>query len=183
MFAIFSEWVLKLIGWRVVGGVPNEVKKYVIAVMPHTSNWDFPLGLLVRSVLRRKVVYLAKSSLFKFPFGYLFRAMGGYPVERSKSTNFVQAVVNVFNRKEEFAVCISPEGTRKKVDKLKTGFYYIAKSANIPLVLCKFDYGTKTVTYDKPYYTTDNIEKDFEYIINFFKDAKGKIQENNYIQN
>lgn len=106
--------------------------KFVIAVIPHTSSWDFPLGLLVRSVMDIDVKYLGKDSLFKGPFGGLFRWLGGYPVDRSKNNNFVDTVIDIFKREEKFSTAIAPEGTRKKVDQLKTGFYYIAKGRVFP---------------------------------------------------
>jgi len=174
-----SKLLLNLWGWRVVCEEPlHLLKKYVVVVIPHTSNWDFPLGLLVRSVLKENILYLGKASLFKFPFGILFRALGGYPVVRDKRTNFVDAVVQLLNSKEKMAVCIAPEGTRKKVDELKTGFYYMAHGANAPLILCKFDWGTKVVTFSKSFYTTGDYDKDFEQIKAYFKDAKGYHPEN-----
>lgn len=169
-----SAWLLKFFGWKIIGKFPAEFKKYVIAVAPHTSNWDFPLGLLVRSARRAKVVFIAKHTLFKFPHGFLFRWLGGYPVDRRKSHNFVDSVVKIFNSKEEFAIVMAPEGTRKKVENLKTGFYHIAKNAGIPIVLCKFDWGVKEVVFDEPFFPTDNEKKDFERIYAYFKGVQGK---------
>lgn len=184
MFSALSSWILKLFGWKVTGHFPNNVPKYIIIVIPHTSNWDFPLGLLVRSAIGlRGVRYIAKSSLFVFPFGYIFRMLGGYPVDRSKRHNFVDAVVDVYNRKERFAVTMAPEGTRKKVDKLKTGFYYIALKANIPIIMCKFDWGTKVVDWREPFYPTGNIEADFSVIGDYFRDARGYNPEQGYLHN
>lgn len=169
-----SAWILDLLGWKILGVFPANAKKYVIAVAPHTSNWDFPLGLLVRSARRAKVVFIGKHTLFKFPWGFIFRWLGGYPVDRRKSTNFVDSVVKIFNEKDEFSVVISPEGTRKKVEKFKTGFYYIAKNAGIPIILCKFDWERKEVVFSEPLYTTSDVEKDFEKIYAYFKGIKGR---------
>lgn len=169
-----SAWILKIFGWKILGQFPAACKKYVIAVAPHTSNWDFPLGLLVRSARKAKVVFIAKHTLFQFPYGFLFRWLGGYPVDRRKSNNFVESVVNIFNSKDEFAIVMAPEGTRKKVEKFKSGFYHIAKNAGIPIVLCKFDWGRKEVAFDEPFYTTDDEEKDFVKIYSYFKGVKGK---------
>lgn len=169
-----SAWILKLLGWSIVGVFPPKDKKYVIAVGPHTSNWDFPLGLLVRSARQAKVVFIGKHTLFKFPYGFIFRWLGGYPVDRRRSTNFVDSVVKIFNEKEEFSVVISPEGTRKKVEKMKTGFYYIAKTAGIPLMLCKFDWQRKEVVFSETFLTTENEKSDFEKIYSYFRGVKGK---------
>lgn len=175
-----SRRILHLFGWKMEGSIPAELKKFIIIVIPHTSNWDFPLGLLVRNVLNRNVVYLAKASLFKFPYGGLFKWLGGYPVDRSKRNKFVDTVVDIFNSKEEFMVCISPEGTRKKVEKLKSGFYWMAKGAQVPLIMIKFDYGEKVIGIREPFYTTDDKEGDFEQIWEYFQSARGKIPENSW---
>ena len=177
-----SRFLMLLFGWDVrIKFSTQTVDKFIIIVLPHTSNWDFPIGILTRSMLRRKVVFLAKSSLFRFPFGWFFRAIGGYPVERSRSTNFVDSVVNIFNSKPKFAVCIAPEGTRKRVTQLKTGFYYIAKGANIPIILCKFDWGNRLVEFAEPFYTTDNAVADFAFIDDYFRGIEGKNPANSYL--
>ncbi len=174
MISSLSAFILKLLGWKLQGNYPYSIKQFILAVAPHTSNWDFPLGLLARSALKAKIMFAAKDSLFKPPFGGLFRWLGGYPVDRSGSANMVEAITKIFSRETELVLCIAPEGTRKKVDRLRTGFYYIAKGAGIPIVLCKFDYGRKVIEFDAPFYPTDDVKADFEYFMNFFKGVKGK---------
>jgi 1-acyl-sn-glycerol-3-phosphate acyltransferase len=169
-----SNWILKCLGWKILGEFPPKIDKYVIAVAPHTSNWDFPLGILVRTARKASVVFIGKHTLFLFPYGFIFRWLGGYPVDRTKSTNYVDSVVKIFDSKEKFAIVISPEGTRKKVMHFKTGFYYIAKKANIPLILCKFDYVAKEVVFSDPIFTTDDFEGDMEQIYAYFRGVKGK---------
>jgi len=169
-----------IFGWKLVGAYPKELKKYIIIGAPHTSWYDFVLGILVRSITQENLSFIAKASLFKAPFGSFFRALGGTPVDRSKSNNLVTAIVQIFDEKEEFKLALSPEGTRKKVDKWKTGFYYIAKGANVPIVMFTFDFGKKQVALSKPFYTTDDKEKDFEHFYNFYKDVKGKHPENGF---
>lgn len=164
----------KILGWKLIGSFPANEKKYVLVGAPHTSWHDFYIGLLARNIGKIKLNFIGKAALFKPPFGFFFRALGGAPVDRSKSTNLVDAIVRLFNEKEEFKLALSPEGTRKKVDKWKTGFYYIAKGANIPIVLLTFDFGNKQVALSKPFYVTDNIEKDFAYFHSFYKDVVGK---------
>ncbi|MCG8311081.1 MAG: lysophospholipid acyltransferase family protein [Cytophagales bacterium] len=149
-----------LIGWKIVGDVPRSEKKYIIITAPHTSNWDFMIGVLVRSVMGFDSKFLGKKSLFRFPFGWFFKRMGGYPVDRSKSTNLVDKVVDIFNRHEKFVVAIAPEGTRKNVKEWKTGFYYIAHRAKIPIVRAKIDRRAKEVRFFDPVFTSGDIVRD-----------------------
>lgn len=143
-------------------------------VAPHTSNWDFFVGLAARSILKLETKYLAKKELFRFPFGIIFRMLGGYPVDRTKHTNLVDAVANVYNAHERFSICITPEGTRKYVAEWKTGFYRIAEKLNIPIVMAGFDYSKKHVTVEPPFFTTGNIEKDIDFIKKYYRNIKGK---------
>lgn len=175
MWAAISSFIyFKLWGWKIDGDFPRHLRKYILVVGPHTSNWDFPIGILVRSFLKVDAKYMGKSSLFRPPFGGLFRALGGYPVDRSKSNNYVDAVVDIFNSKEDFVITITPEGTRKRVDELKSGFYYIALGAKVPLVMVILDYEHKTVRFSEPFYPTGNKEADFEVILNHFRGVKGR---------
>jgi len=166
--------LFNIMGWKIVGSFPKDVKKYIIIPAPHTSNMDFPLGILARMAEHADVKYIGKHTLFKPPFGFFFRALGGTPVDRSKSKNMVQAIIEIFNEKDNFIFALSPEGTRKKMDKWKTGFYHVAIGAKVPLVLAALDYKNKIVIIDKPYYVTSDKEVDFLYFHNFFKDIRGK---------
>lgn len=167
--------IFKLLGWKISGDIPRELKKYIIAVAPHTSNWDFPLGVMARSILRIKNArFLGKHSLFKPPFGWFFRALGGYPVDRSSSHDVVQQVVDIFSAHDDFILALAPEGTRKKVDKLRTGFYYIAKGAKIPIVPVGFDFATKQVVIGQPMMPTDDFNHDMDVLLQFYKRMKGK---------
>jgi 1-acyl-sn-glycerol-3-phosphate acyltransferase len=179
MFSPISSFILKLLGWNldIQFDLKDVPKKFVIIVIPHTSNWDFPLGLLVRSAMNLDIKYAGKNSLFVWPIGAVFRWLGGYPVDRSRRTHFVDSVVDIFNEKEEFAIAIAPEGTRKKVEQLKTGFYFIAKKAGIPILLCSFDYSKKTVSVSEPFFPTDDMDADFAFILDFYKGVVGKVPE------
>ncbi|SEB38229.1 1-acyl-sn-glycerol-3-phosphate acyltransferases [Tenacibaculum sp. MAR_2009_124] len=163
----------KVLGWKLTGNFPAELKKYVVIGAPHTSWKDFPIAILARNSWGVKINFIAKKSLFDPPFGFIFRWLGGAPVDRSKSNNRVDAIVDVFNNKEEFRLALSPEGTRKKVDKWKTGFYYIAKGANVPIVMFAFDFENKQIVLSEPYYTTNDQEGDFKVFYEFYKDVKG----------
>ncbi len=175
MFRWLYILLFKIFGWKIEGSFPVELKKYIVAVAPHTSNWDFPLGVMTRSILKMKHTYfLGKDSLFKPPYGWFFRWLGGYPVDRTKSNDKVQQVVDIFNKHENFIIGVAPEGTRKKVAKLRTGFYYIAKGANIPIIPVGFDFSKKRVVLGKPFYPTDNIDLDFETLRTFYRPMRGK---------
>jgi 1-acyl-sn-glycerol-3-phosphate acyltransferase len=175
MFRLICVFIFKLMGWKTEGSFPVELKKYIVAVAPHTSNWDFIIGILARSVLHlEKSKFLAKDSLFKPPFGWFFRMLGGYPVVRSTNNDMVEQVAAIFSKHDEFYIGLAPEGTRKKVEKLKTGFYYIAKLANVPIIPVGFDFATKTVIVSKPFYTTDNFESDMNYLLDFYRAIRGK---------
>ena len=175
-----ASWLLKSLKMKITNYSPFP-DKCVIAAAPHTSNWDFPMGVSVRTVIGEDVSFIGKSGLFRWPYGFIFRWLGGVPVDRSKSNNFVEGVATVFAKKDKFKVVIAPEGTRSKVEKLKSGFYYIAKTAGVPLILCAFDWAKHEVRFSEPYYTTDDKEKDFSFIRSYFSAATGLIPENGYL--
>jgi 1-acyl-sn-glycerol-3-phosphate acyltransferase len=167
--------IFKLICWKVEGAFPTDLKKYIIAVAPHTSNWDFVIGVMARSILRiQRARFLGKDSLFKPPFGWFFRWLGGYPVDRSGKHDMVQQVVAIFNKHEEFILALAPEGTRKKVSKLRTGFYFIAKDAGVPIFPVGFDFSKKRVVVSEPMYASDNQETDFDKLLSFYRNISGK---------
>ena len=168
-----SRIFFKFSGWRIINEIPPSLKKYVVAVAPHTSWMDFPIGLFVRATMHRNTYYLGKKELFDSPLGFLFRWTGGKPVDRKHKSGLVDQVVKLFNSHEHFAIAIAPEGTRKKVTDFKTGFYYIAKAAGVPIIPCLMDYEHKTVHFLKPFYPTDDAEKDLDTIWNFYRGVKG----------
>ena len=168
----------KLFGWKTIGLFPTDIKKYIIIGAPHTHWQDFFLGWAMKLTQKIPANFIGKASLFKFPLGIFLRALGGTPIDRSKSENRVDAIVNIFKRKEQFILALSPEGTRKRVDTWKTGFYHMAKGANVPIVMMTFDFGNKQVKISEPLYLTDNMDEDFKEIYKFYKGVKGKIPEN-----
>jgi len=168
-----------LAGWRIEGRIPPGMDRYIILVAPHTSNWDFPIGLCCRKLADMgDVKYLAKDSLFKPPLGWLMRALGGYPVVRSKSMNQVDTVVEMFKRGEVTKVNITPEGTRKYQPKWKTGFHHIARKAGVPILLAGFDYSQKRVVISEEFPLTDDVEADIERMKDWFRPMKGRFPEN-----
>lgn len=166
----------KILRWKLVGTFPN-VDKCVIIVIPHTHWLDFFLGLLVRKVVNQEINYIGKKSLFKPPFGWFFRWTGGAPVDRSKNSNTVDSIVQIFNERQVFRFALAPEGTRKKVQELRTGFYHIAKKAQVPIVMVAFDFGKKEVKIAEPFLPSDYQENDFNRIREFYKGVKGKVPE------
>jgi 1-acyl-sn-glycerol-3-phosphate acyltransferase len=167
--------IFKLIGWKIEGTFPTNLKKYIIAVAPHTSNWDFVIGVMARSILRiQRARFLGKDSLFKPPFGWFFRWLGGYPVDRSGKHDMVQQVVAIFNKHDEFILALAPEGTRKKVSKLRTGFYFIAKGAGVPIIPVGFDFSKKQVVVTGLMHTSDNQEEDLDKLLSFYRNIRGK---------
>lgn len=168
----------KILGWKISGTFNPEIKKSVIIVLPHTSWHDFYIGAFARKLLSVDINYVAKQELFKPPFGWYFKWMGGEPINRSTNQNKVEAISSIFNKKEEFRLAIAPEGTRKKVDKWKTGFYFIALKAQVPIIPVAFDYGTKTVKIGSEFFPTGNLESDLIVLQEFYKGVIGKVPEN-----
>ena len=121
-------------GWSIEGTINPKVKHAVIIVVPHTSSFDFILGLLIRSILGLHINYLGKKELFIWPFKYYFRWTGGRPLDRTGGQNKVAAIAQLFRGEKVFRLALSPEGTRKKVKDWRTGFYYIAMEANVPVL-------------------------------------------------
>jgi 1-acyl-sn-glycerol-3-phosphate acyltransferase len=167
----------KVFGWKVTGHFPVDIKKFIIAVGPHTSNWDFVVGIASRSILRIQAAkFLGKSQLFKAPYGWFFKMLGGYPVDRTQSHDVTDQVAEIFNRHERFILAVAPEGTRKKVMKLKTGFYYIALKAQVPIIPVGFDFLRKEVILGEPLFPME-INEDMESLRSFYKSITGRNKE------
>jgi 1-acyl-sn-glycerol-3-phosphate acyltransferase len=164
---------LKVFGWRLEGRLP-DVDKLVVIAAPHTSNWDLPVLLSLAFALRVKACWLGKHTLFRRPFGFLFRWMGGIPVYRSASQNMVAQSVELFRNSEKLILAIPPEGTRSKVSHWKTGFYYIALGAGTPIAMAFIDYKRKASGVGPTLYPTGNIEADMEIIRNFYANVTAK---------
>jgi len=179
MLKVISRLYLHFIGWKIKGSFPKDLKKCVIIAAPHTSNQDFIIG---RAAFYKmgiyKIYFLIKKEMFKFPLGRIINALGGIPVDRSKSSNMVIIIGKMFKEKENLLLLITPEGTRKYVENWKQGFYYIAKEANVPIVLTYVDYAKKEGGIGPVLYPTDNFEKDFEAIKDFYRTKTAKYPEN-----
>lgn len=168
----------EILRWNLKGAIDPNLKKCVVIVAPHTSWYDFFIGVLVREILGLQINFVAKRELFKPPFGWYFKWVGGSALDRTPNQNKVDAIVKIFKAKEIFRLALSPEGTRKKTDRWKTGFYYIARAAKVPVVRVAFDYSKKVVLISEPYYTSVNTQRDLEEILQFYKGVKGKVPGN-----
>ncbi|MFZ9002870.1 MAG: acyltransferase [Bacteroidetes bacterium] len=174
MKSLTSFFFHRLLGWKFHGDFP-DLKKCVVIVVPHTHWMDFFIGLMVRKLIGVQINYVGKKSLFEGPFGWFFRWTGGAPVDRSKRSDTVDAVASLFEDREEFRLALAPEGTRKKVAQWKTGYYYIAQKAGVPIILVAFDYGTKTVRISEPRLPSGDYESDYKGYREFYQGVVGKI--------
>ncbi len=169
------RFCLKLRGWKLQGKLP-KVPKFVLIGVPHTSNWDFPLALAIAFVYRIDMHWMGKDSLFTSWRGPIMRWLGGIPINRSSSSNVVAQTIEAFNTSEHLVVAIPPEGTRAKVDKWKTGFYYIALGANVPIALAFLDYKRKVGGFLSTYHPTGDVEKDIAEIRACYYGISGKYE-------
>ena len=169
----FGNFCLKLMGWKVLGELPKD-KKYLLVVAPHTSNWDFIVGLFTGFKHGVKIHFIAKNQLFFFPLGLILRALGGFSIDRSKKNNNVEKIVALFESQDAFRLTITPEGTRGPVTRWKEGFYYIAVKAKIPLVFVGLDYPSKEVRISEPFWPTGDINKEFPQVLDYFRPIQGR---------
>jgi|SRR5690554_3394268 len=168
----------RLSGWRIPKVIPQSIRQYVLVVAPHTSNIDFFVGIAARKIMGLNVKYIAKRELFVFPVKKLLLNLGRFPVDRSKRGSLVDQMVENFQKIDDFAITVTPEGTRSKVDTWKTGFYHIASKAKVPIIMVGFDYQKKWVVVSEPFYVTDDIENDINEMHKFFENIVPKHPEN-----
>jgi len=174
---IISLFILKLFGWRLDEQLPAH-GRYVLIGYPHTSNWDFILGMLAKWALNMPLNWVAKHSMFWGPFRPMFIAMGGVPLDRQNTVGFIEKNIELFQQREKFVLGIMPEGTRSKTDRLKTGFYHIAHGAKVPVAMAYLDYKHKVVGVGKVIIPSGDIDADFELIKSFYEDKTGYRPEN-----
>ncbi|MDA3867055.1 MAG: 1-acyl-sn-glycerol-3-phosphate acyltransferase [Salinivirgaceae bacterium] len=155
-------------GWRIEGEFPKQ-DKYIIAVVPHTSNMDFFLGRLIATIMRVNIYFFIKRELFFFPLGAILKWLKAIPVNRKSPKSLIDTVVRKINKTENIVLVITPEGTRGKTEKWKKGFYYIARKAEIPILPAAVDYATKRAVFGELLYPGDDENKDFKQMIDFYK--------------
>ena len=175
LFRGVSVAFLRLAGWRIEGSLPPEAKICVLIAAPHTSNWDLPYTLMVAFALRLNIYWMGKQSIFSPPFRQLMMWLGGIPVDRSQSNNLVAISAQALKEAHSpVQLVVPPEGTRSKSRYWKTGFYYIALSAQVPIVMAFMDYPNKRSGLGPLIVPTGNIEQDMAEIKAFYAPFKGK---------
>lgn len=172
-----SRRLLTLCGWEVDPYVP-EHEKYVLVVAPHTSNWDFPFGYLAKTVLGLHLSWVGKHTLFRWPYGWLMRWLGGISVDRRARHNVIQQLADVFARRERLVIAITPEGTRGYTPGWKSGFYYTALAAKVPLALAYIDYSRKRMGIAEAFVPSGDIDADMDRIRAFYADKHGRYPRN-----
>jgi 1-acyl-sn-glycerol-3-phosphate acyltransferase len=171
----FSLAFLQLTGWKVEGALPPQAAKSVFIAAPHTSNWDLPYTLMVAFALRLNPYWMGKHTLFKGPFGPVMRWLGGIAVNREQSNNLVAASAQAIREADgPLQLIVPPEGTRSKTRYWKTGFYYIAQTAGVPIVMAYMDYSTKRSGLGPLFQPTGNVDADMAAIKAFYAPFKGK---------
>lgn len=167
-----SVLILRLIGWKVVAR-PIESARFVLIGAPHTSNWDFPIMLMVVLQLRLEVFWMGKHTLFPFPFAGLMKWLGGIPVDRSRHGNLVEHTVQQYRDNPELIVLVPPEGTRSKVKRWKTGFYHIAVNAGVPVLMGYVDGAKKEAGLTDFFYPSGDVDADLPKIRAYYADKVG----------
>ncbi|MBK7425330.1 MAG: 1-acyl-sn-glycerol-3-phosphate acyltransferase [Propionivibrio sp.] len=168
--------ILRLIGWRTVF-VPPPGPKSVVLVYPHTSNWDFPLGVLCKARHRMILNWAGKDSLFRWPLKGFFIWLGGVPINRRESTGMIRQLIDIFAQSESFCICITPEGTRSRSEHWKTGFYQLALATGVPVGLGFIDYGNRRIGVDRWINLSGSEETDLDLFRSYYADKTGRYPE------
>lgn len=179
LLRVLSKIILKIIRWQVIGSLPEDQKKYVLIVAPHTSNWDFILFVLAVSVLRLKPSVLIKSTLFVGPLGWFLRYCGAIPVNRSQASSLVTYIASIYEERDEFVLIITPEGTRSPNPNWKRGFHHVATTAEVPILVVYVDSAVRTIGIEGLIEPTDDADADLRELKTFF-DAKRGLKPQNY---
>lgn len=175
MIRWLSALTLKLLGWHTDGRLPEGITKAVVICAPHTSMWDFIIGRLTFWAVKVNIRFLIKEEIFFFPLGILLKGIGGIPVARGRyKSDMVKQVAALFNKYDQFAVLITPEGTRKKIEHWKKGFYLIAMEAKVPIAIAFIDYGKKTGGFGPVLYPSGDFEKDMEIIRDYYRNVTAR---------
>ncbi|MFK7975150.1 MAG: lysophospholipid acyltransferase family protein [Halioglobus sp.] len=168
--------LLRLFGWKIEGAKP-PIDRYVLIAAPHTSNWDFPLMMAFAAAFDIRIKWMAKHSLFRPPMGPFMRAMGGLPIIRHESRNIVDNMVAALESAEQLVLVVPAEGTRARVDYWKSGFYHIARQANVPIVPSFLDWGAKRGGFGPAMTPSGDVRQDMQYFRDFYAGMTGKFPE------
>lgn len=169
----FLRWLMiglmRLSGWRFTGEDFPDLRKFVLIVAPHTSNWDFVVGVRAMYALGIRGTFLGKDTLFRFPLGILMRFLGGFPVDRTTQSDVVTQTADLARRLDKAIIALSPEGTRRRVDRWRSGFYWIAVAAALPILPVAFDFPRKAIHIYPVFTPTGNAEQDVAYLRSLFR--------------
>lgn len=163
-----GHFVLKLMGWRIEGELP-KLDKFIVIGAHHTSNWDFVLFIATKFVLRLNARWFGKHTIFRWPFAGILQRWGGIAIRRERQGNTVEQAIQAFAEHKQFVLILSPEGTRKKVERWKMGFYHIAMGADVPFVLGALDYKNKRIVLGPTVYPTGDVEADLKEVFSFYR--------------
>ncbi len=175
-------WIFKLSGWKTDMNLPPQIRKCIILAAPHTSNWDFWYCMATFAIYKLPIRFTVKKEWMRFPFNIIMKPLGGIAIDRTargplnERPSFVEVMKELFDNNEELIIVITPEGTRSRNDKWKTGFYHIAKAANVPILLGYTDYKKKMTGISSPIYVS-TYEKDMKEIMSFYKNVTPKFPE------
>jgi 1-acyl-sn-glycerol-3-phosphate acyltransferase len=174
----FAIWILRVFGWKIDAHVPEGVKKCVVVMAPHTSNWDFIIGKMAFMSYGVNGRFLIKKEMFFFPFGWLLKAMGGIPVDRKGASNLTDVAARYFKENDKMFMVFTPEGTRSYSPRWKRGFYYIAQKAQVPIYIGYLDYVNKIGGFHSLFHPTGDIDADIACIKDMLRQFKGKYPQN-----
>lgn len=175
--ALFARSVFRLLGWRLTGTKSPHLKEVLIAA-PHTTGWDYLIMVGSAWAFKFPIAWIGKKELFNFlPLRLLFLATGGIPIDRDSSNNMVKNLATKIQNMDEIHLCIPPEGSRKKKTGWRTGFYYIACEAKIPITCSYIDFKTKTAGIGQSIMPSGDIEADMQLFKQFYADKRGKFAE------
>lgn len=170
---LLGKLILQMLGWKVSGAFP-DIPKFLIVAAPHTSNWDAIIGLATVLRLNLDIHFYVKDKAFRLPLGWILRTLGGIPVNRDAAHGLVGEAISAFDERDTFVLGITPEGTRKRMDRWKTGFHHIGRGANVPVVLVALDFGRKTIGPIATVDLTDDENHDLAVIAGHFEGIQGR---------
>lgn len=174
----FAIWILRVFGWKIDTHVPEGVKKCVVVMAPHTSNWDFVIGKMAFMSYGVNGKFLIKKEMFVFPFGWILKAMGGIPVDRKGGGKLTDIAARYFEENEKMFMVFTPEGTRSYNPRWKKGFYYIAQKAGVPIYIGYLDYANKVGGFHSLFNPTGDVDADIDHIKDMLREFKGRFPEN-----
>ncbi len=173
---MLARLFLAATGWTTWGTRP-EPAQYVLIAAPHTTNWDFPYLIAFAEYFEMEISWIGKHTLFKPPFGWLMRSLGGVPAQRHKRSNLVENLAGLFDEYDELGLVVPAEGTRARVEHWKSGFYHIARKADVPIIMSFLDYDRKVGGFGAAFHPTGNVPEDMDQVRAFYADKLGKFPE------